>query len=291
MRRPALRLRPVRPGRLAAWLCLFLAPCLVSSAVAQEPAVPLFWQPGEAPPKPDLKALQRLRFLTADGFPPFNSLGADGRPAGFNVDLAREICAELGLAARCTVEARPFEALETALLAGEGDAVIAGTAVDARTRAALAFSRPYFAFPARFAMRKGEAAEEPLWQGLAKQPVGVVAGTAHERFLRSYFAGSTVTPFPDARAMLDALAAGRIRAGFGDGMRISFWLSDGQGAACCRFAGGPYLAPAFFGQGMAIAVRPEDRALVRALDYALQALAERRKIAELYFRWFPVGFF
>lgn len=288
MRNAATRLRQTK---FAAWLCLLLAACGTLPAFAQEPAVPLFWQPGEPAPKPDLKALPRVRFLTADGFPPFNSVGAAGRPTGFNVDLAHEICAELGLAARCTVEVRPFDALAKALLAGEGDAVIAGTAIDARSRMTLAFSRPYFAFPARFVMRKGEAADEPLWKALEGQPVGVVAGTAHERFLRSNFTGSAITSFPDAATMLGALAAGSIRAAFGDGMRLSFWLSEAQGAACCGFAGGSYLAPAWFGQGMAIAVRPQDRILAAALDDALRSLAERRKIAELYFRWFPVGFF
>ena len=48
-------------------------------------------------PKPDLSRIRQIRFLTEDDFPPFNFLLSDGQLAGFNVDLARAICAELDL--------------------------------------------------------------------------------------------------------------------------------------------------------------------------------------------------
>ena len=45
-----------------------------------------------------------IRFLTTDDFPPFNFLNDRGQLTGFNVDLARAICAELN--APCTIQAR-----------------------------------------------------------------------------------------------------------------------------------------------------------------------------------------
>jgi polar amino acid transport system substrate-binding protein len=280
---PTRRLYPAR--RLSGVLAALL--CVVRLGVAQEPAVPAVegqnWPDGGSPPP------EQIRFLVADDLLLFGDGSNDGRAAGFDADLAHELCAALG--GRCTVEMRPGAELEAALLAGEGDAAVGGPAITPRSRGKLSFSRPYMPFPARFVMRRADAAAEPLWRALAGQPVGVVAGAAHERYLRENFPRLNPTLFSDTPAMLAALQAGRVEAAFGDGMRLSFWLAGGEGSACCAFAGGPYLDLPRFGGGLAIAVRGEDAALVRSLDRALDTLEENRKLAELYYRWFPVGFF
>ena len=48
-----------------------------------------------------------IRFLTDSDFPPFNFYDEDGVLVGFNVDLARAICLELGTS--CDIKARPWE--------------------------------------------------------------------------------------------------------------------------------------------------------------------------------------
>ncbi|RUX99522.1 transporter substrate-binding domain-containing protein, partial [Mesorhizobium sp. M2A.F.Ca.ET.040.01.1.1] len=77
-----------------------------------EPQVPVLWDAKERLPKPDLSALPRLRFLTTTDFPPFNFLDGAGRLSGFHIDLARAICAELGVAEKCQIQALPWNELE-----------------------------------------------------------------------------------------------------------------------------------------------------------------------------------
>jgi polar amino acid transport system substrate-binding protein len=74
-------------------------------------------------------------------------------------------------------------------------------------------------------------------------------------------------------------------------MRLSFWLAGSGAAGCCRFAGGPYLAPEFLGAGLAIAVRHENELLVQAFDHALREIAAKGTFAELYLKYFPVSFY
>ncbi len=90
--------------------------------------MPVLWDAKERLPKPDLSALPRLRFLTTTDFPPFNFLDGAGRLSGFHVDLARAICAELGIADKCQIQALPWGELDDALQKGEGEAIIAGIA-------------------------------------------------------------------------------------------------------------------------------------------------------------------
>ncbi len=77
----------------------------------------------------------------------------------------------------------------------------------------------------------------------------------------------------------------------GDGMRFGFWLAGSDAADCCRFAGGPYLAPEYLGTGLAIAARPDETKLTDAFDYALQQISIKGIFAELYLRYFPVSFY
>src|SRR5690606_3994584 len=76
-------------------------------------AVPGFWDPRRRPERPDLTRINGIRFLTEIDYPPFNYAGADGQPAGFNVDLARLICEEIKVP--CTIQFRRFDTLLEAL--------------------------------------------------------------------------------------------------------------------------------------------------------------------------------
>ncbi|RWM71498.1 MAG: transporter substrate-binding domain-containing protein [Mesorhizobium sp.] len=263
----------------------------LTAAHAAEPQVPVLWDAKERLPKPDLSALPRLRFLTTTDFPPFNFLDGAGRLSGFHVDLARAICAELGIAEKCQIQALPWAELEGALQKGEGEAIIAGIAATPESRSKYAFSRSYLQFPARFIMPKAKALTEPIFDRLRGKRVGVVAGSAHERMLRDYFSTVQVVPFDRPEELYDDLKAGKVDAAFGDGMRFAFWLGGSDAAACCRFAGGPYLAPEYLGSGMAIATRANDPALAAAFNYALQEISVKGIFAEFYLRYFPVSFF
>ena len=62
-------------------------------------------------------------------------------------------------------------------------------------------------------------------------------------------------------------------------------------AGCCVFAGGPYLESRFFGEGLAVAVPRGAEDLKRAINAALESLHDKGVYAELYLRYFPVGFY
>lgn len=293
-RRNAGAPRPCTNGSGVSFRRLALAFFWLTSLAVALPAhagAPMFWDATERLPKPDLAALPRLRFLTTTDFPPFNYLDGNGRLSGFHVDLARAICAELAITDKCQIQALPWEELETALASGDGEAILAGIAVTEETRAKFAFSRPYLQFPARFVMPKSSAVSEPVVEKLQGKRIGVMAGSAHERMLRDHFGSVQVVTYSRQEWLLGDLKAAKIAALFGDGMRLAFWLAGSDAAGCCRFAGGPYLAPDYFGTGLAIASRSNDAVLTQAFDYALQQATVKGTFAELYLRYFPVSFY
>ena len=111
--------------------------------------------------------------------------GPDGNPQGFNIDLARLLCEELKLP--CTIQMRRFETLIPALNANQGDAAIASIAATPDLRARVDFTDPYYRTPARFVAKRDSPIEDPLPERLEGKKVAVVAGTAHEAYLKALF--------------------------------------------------------------------------------------------------------
>lgn len=276
----------------AAFAATAIAVCLLAIPTrAAEPAIPNYWDERERLPKPDLSGLERLRFLTTIDFPPFSFLDSEGRLSGFHVELARAICRELDIVARCQIQALPWDELDDAMANNQGEALIAGTAVTPETRERYVFSRPYLRFPARFAVRRTTPLQEPMHKAVANRRIGVLAGSGHEAMLRSYFPEARPVTFTRLEWLYDALREGRVDAVFGDGMRLSFWIAGSASQNCCRFAGGPYIAPEFLGAGLAVAASRDDAVLAQAFDYALREIAVKGTFAELYLKYFPVSFY
>lgn len=234
----------------------------------------------------DLGAVPAIRFLTTADFPPFNYRDANGQLVGYNVDLARDLCAALELA--CTIQAWPWDQAEDALASSQGDALIAGLAMTPKAGERFDFTRIYLEFPARFAVSKAAATTFDV-ANLAHRKVAVRAQSRHADFLRRYLPAVEPVPEPDEFKALEAVRDGKADAYFGDGMRAAFWINAHP--ECCALTGPAFFRPDFFGQGLAIAVPAGRDAIRLALDQGLDRLAKSGKLDELYLRWFPVGFY
>jgi polar amino acid transport system substrate-binding protein len=257
-------------------------------AAAASAAVPGFWDPRRRPERPDLSRIQIIRFLTEFDYPPFDYAGPDGNPAGFNVDLARLICSEINTT--CTVQARRFDLLLDALNDKQGgDAVIASIATTPQTRQKADFTDPYYRTPARFVARTDSAIVDVLPELVEGKKIAVVAGTAHEAFLKEMFTQADIRPYPDAQAARDALRNKEVDLLFGDGISLAFWLNGSDSNGCCAFRGGPYLESRFFGEGVGIAVKRGNDLLRQALNWALFRLWEKGSYTDLWLRYFPIS--
>jgi polar amino acid transport system substrate-binding protein len=261
----------------------------VSPAAAASAAVPGFWDPRRRPERPDLSRIQSIRFLTELDYPPFDYAGTDGNPAGFNVDLARLLCTEINTT--CTIQARRFDLLLDALndKSGGGDAVIASIASNAETRLKADFTDPYYRTPARFVARADSPIRDVLPELVDGKKIAVVAGTAHEAFLKEMFTEAELHPYPNATAAREALRNKDVDLLFGDGISLAFWLNGSDSNGCCAFRGGPYLESRFFGEGVGIAVKRGNDLLRQALNWALFRLWEKGSYTDLWLRYFPIN--
>lgn len=271
-----------------------LAAAADSAPVADSPTagseavvVPNFWDPRSRIERPTAAALGAIRFLTTDDFPPFAFKDRRGILVGFDIDLAEAICAVLKV--QCAVQVRPFATLVDGLKDGTGNAIIAGFDLEKASAVGLIASQAYLKIPGRFVVRK-----DKLFDPAAPKPegqVGVVCGSAHAAYLARFFPALHVACFTRPADQIAELKAGGIAAAFGDALGLSFWLNGPQSEECCRFEGGAYMDDRYFGSGLAIVMKAEDRQLKFAIDYALREVYRAGTYEELYLRYFPVGLF
>jgi polar amino acid transport system substrate-binding protein len=249
--------------------------------------VPGFWDPRRRPERPDLSRIQSIRFLTELDYPPFNYASADGNPIGFNIDLARHLCDEIKTS--CTIQARRFELLLDALDDNRGDAVIASIAITPATRRRADFTDPYYRTPARFVARVDSPIGDVLPELVEGKKIAVVAGTAHEAFLKQMFTAAEIRSYANAEAAREALRNKDVDLLFGDGVALAFWLNGSDSAGCCVFRGGPYLESRYFGEGVGIAVKRGNDLLRQALNWALFRDWEKGGFTDLWLRYFPIS--
>jgi len=281
--------------RAAAGLMLFallLSDGVFSLAAAQaDPgagvAIPSFWDARRRPERPDISRITGIRFLTEIDYPPFNYAGPDGNPAGFNVDLARLICEEIRV--QCTIQMRRFDTLLDAVVENRADAVIASIAGTPQARRRVDFTDPYYRTPARFVSLRTTQIDDVMPEKLEGKKVAVVAGTAHEAYLKALFTEVEVKPYPNPDLARNALRRGEVDLLFGDGISLAFWLNGTDSAGCCVFRGGPFTESRYFGEGIGIAVRRGNDLLRQAVNWALFRLWEKGKFTDLWLRYFPVS--
>jgi len=236
-------------GRLKAWKAFavaLLGPCFgLTSPLAQEQRV--------------------IRIATEGAFPPFNYL-ENNEPQGFEIELGKAFCEAMG--ATCTFVVHEWDGIVRGLLAREYDAVMASLAVTERRKMRIAFSKRYYFIPPAFIGHKDTDIGDVSPTALAGKTIGTTAGSHHAAFLEARYENSDVRHYAKLEeADLDLLTR-RIDLVLGDKLALSRFLKSREGA-CCRFVGEPAVDPKFYGEGVAVGLRKEDKALKEMFNRAI----------------------
>jgi polar amino acid transport system substrate-binding protein len=262
------------------------------SASAQvPPPAPLAsqWREESLGPKPDWSWLVVLRFVTESDYPPFNYYDEDGTLTGFNIDLARAICAEL--AVTCEINPGDWDSLTKSVQAEQADAIMASLAITPRTIEQVDFTDGYYATPAKFVTQTASQIADVTPEGLENIKIGVVKGTAHEHYLSDFFTKSKIVTFDTDEGVRSALKSGEVQAMFGDAISMMFWINGQEAAGCCQFRGRGYLESRYFGEGVGIAVAKSNIRLKEVLNYALARVRASGRFEELMLRYFPLAIY
>jgi len=230
------------------------------------------------------EAGQKVKIGTEGAYPPFNSIDKDGNLVGFDVDIAKAVCAAAKF--ECEFVVQDWDGIIPGLIAKKYDAIVASMSITEERKQKVDFTDKYYNTPAKFVARKG-ANLQITKDGLKGKVVAVQRATIHENFLRDNF-GDVVTVNSYAtqdEAYLD-LVSGRADAGIADSVAImDGFLNTDQGKDF-QFYGPDFNEPKWFGEGVGIAVRKGDKELLEQLNAAIKKIRSDgtyKKINAKYF--------
>ena len=229
-------------------------------------------------------AKKKLRIGTEGAYPPFNLVDKNGQVQGFDIDIAKALCKEIGM--ECEFKVQDWDGLIPGLLAKKFDAIVASMSITDERKQKVDFTNKYYQTPARFVAKKG-AGIAVSKEGLKGKTVGVQRATIHENFVRDMF-GDAVTIKAYAtqdEANMD-LVAGRLDLVIADATVLLGGFLNTDAGKGFEFVGTSYVDKKWFGDGVGIAVRKGDNELRQKLNKAIDTIRANgvyQKINAKYF--------
>ncbi len=230
----------------------------------------------------------KLRIASEGTNPPFSVITSSGALEGFDIDIARALCAKMQ--AECEIAAQDWDGIIPALLARKYDAIIASLNVTEDRKNVVAFTKPYYRSPSVFVVRKGTDVKDVSPKALIGKSIGVQSATNHSAYLEDVYSRSIVRLYNTVADAYRDLAAGRVEYVLYDKLAIYDWLKTPEGA-CCEIAPTELNDPAYFGSGVAIALRKGDDALVQKFNAAIDGIIADGAYAKINAKYFPFPIF
>jgi octopine/nopaline transport system substrate-binding protein len=252
----------------------------------------------------EAKEWKKLVIATEGAFPPYNMVLPDGKLAGFEIDLAKDLCARMKV--ECTMIAQDWDGIIPGLNAGKFDAVIAGMSITPKRLQVIDFTIPYTASPSTFEVPKGladlpltgerinfgdkdaaDAAIAKLGPALKGKVIGAQVSTIQADFLKANLAAyAEIRTYPTNEEQDLDLQAGRIDMAFASSSYLVSTLAKPGGDQVKM--SGPMISGGMMGAGTGIGVRKTDPDLKEMFNTAIMEARKDGTISRLALQWFKL---
>ena len=222
----------------------------------------------------ELGLLEEGKFTTAASglYKPFN-YEEGGKLTGFDIEIGAALAEEMGLEHNPVTN--PFETIIQGLIGKKYDAVIGSMAITDERSKTVAFSDPYYLSGGKIWVAENNTEiKEPA--DLEGKKIGIVAQTTYEPAAKEFT--DDIQYYNSDVVALQELVPGRVDAvitadvvGF-EAQKAGLEIKD--------------IGENLWIEEAAIAVRPEDKALLEEINRALDAIVENGTYAEISEKWF-----
>ena len=230
------------------------------------------------------QAADKVRIGTEGAYPPFNTLTADGKLVGFDIDMANALCEEMKV--ECEFVIQDWDGMIPALIANKFDAIIASMSITPDRLKKVDFSKKYYNTPPALAVAKDSKLKDASAESLKGALIGAQSSTTHSEYAEKKLDGIELKLYPTADEYKLDLQAGRLDAVIDDIIVLTDWLKSDDGA-CCKILTPLKSDPKINGQGAGIAVRKGDTELADKFSAAIAAIRANGKYKEINDKYFP----
>lgn len=227
---------------------------------------------------------KEVRLASDFTYPPFNYMDKNGKPVGFDIEIADALCSEAKL--ECTWVSQGWDSLIPSLLARKSDVIMASMRITEERKKRVLFTNKYYQTPARFVAKTG--ADISLSKAdLAGKVIGVQSGTIHDRYVTDKFGDvAEIKRYSGQDEVYIDMNNGRLDLTFGNSDQLALAFLDKEIGQGFDFIGQPVTDKAYIGEGTALALRLQDKELAEKFNQAINTIRQNGtydKIAAKYF--------
>ncbi|MBC7917047.1 MAG: transporter substrate-binding domain-containing protein [Rhodoferax sp.] len=228
----------------------------------------------------------KIRIGVEANYPPFSQMGTDGKFSGFDIDIARALCAEMK--ADCTMVSQEWDGMMPALNARKFDMVVASMTISEERQRVADFSDSYYDIPSTFIAKAG-AFKDVGPAALKGKTIIVTRNTPRARYIAANYKDSQVLQVAKEADVTMELAAGRGDLGFGSALASTVaFLKSPEGKSFAKV--GPPINPSGNKDGgTGIAFRKGETSLKDKVNAALKAITANGVYKQINDKYFDVS--
>jgi arginine/ornithine transport system substrate-binding protein len=222
-----------------------------------------------------------LRFAVDVPFEPFQYRLPDGTLAGFEVELAEEVCRRIER--ECEWVEQGWDGIIPGLMARKYDAIVSSMAITDERREQVLFSEPYYSNPSVWVTQTGNEIDIEDSVALEGLSVGVQRGTIRDAYITDTYGDLVeVRRYTTGEDLAVDVRAGRLDAAF---MYYPLALSslqvDADGSGIVTSSSLIREPKSYFGHGVAAAFNPRNEALAEQFNEVLREIKQDGTYDEL----------
>ena len=217
-------------------------------------------------------------------YPPFNYKNSDGKPVGFDIEIADALCAQAAL--KCEWITLAWDGLIPGLLSRKSDVIMASMRITEERQKRVLFTDKYYQTPASFVAAK-TATFTIDKAGLKGKVIGVQVGTIHDTYVTDMYNDvAEIKRYTGQDQVYIDLENGRLDAAFANSDQLVLAFLEKDNGANFALKGKLVTDKAYVGEGTALALRKQDKKLTEKFNAAIAEIRQNGtydKIASKYF--------
>jgi len=228
-------------------------------------------------------SMEKVRIANETATPPFNFVDGNGKIQGFDVEIAAALCEAMGVEKVDVIQ--DWDGMIPGLMSKKFDAIISDMSITDKRKKVVSFSDSYYDETGLF-MGRAKDNFDFSPDGLKGKKIGVQRATTWATYIKGVYGKSVDIKYYDTPAsqVLD-LKSGRIDLVLASDIFVNKTIADPENKGI-KEMGQPVTDRTYIGDGVGIAIRKEDKALLSAFNKALAEIKANGTYDRIYAKWF-----
>lgn len=221
-------------------------------------------------------------------YEPFTFKTPDGKPTGFDVDIANALCEQIKR--KCVFVEQAWDGMIPGLQAKKYDVIISSMSITEDRKKAVDFTDKYYNTPSRVVVKNGLTVDASF-AALKGKKIGVLKSSTQEKFANGELkkVGATIVPYEAQDQVYLDIKAGRLDGTVADVVEVGAGFLKKPEGKDYGFVGPELNDPKYvkyFGIGAGIALRKGEDALKKELNDAIKTIRSNGTYAKVQGKYF-----